>query len=166
VQRVVRTRLDASLVPSSVVFLEALPLTPNGKVDRRALPAPPRTRPLLDGPPIPPRTRIEADVHRVWAEVLELDDIGVHDNFVELGGTSLLAGGIAALVSQRFAVEIPPRSLLEAPTIADMAVVVTAHLLSRVDPGALERGLAAGEAGSPTSRSGDAAASEPREGGG
>jgi acyl carrier protein len=123
-----------------------LPLTPNGKIDRRALPAPPRTRPPLAGPPAPPRTRIEAEVQRVWADVLELDDLGVDDNFVELGGTSLVAGRIATLVSERFGIEIPVRALLDAPTVSEMAVVVTAHLLARVDPGAAELGRAAGEA--------------------
>ena len=146
VLRAARARLDASLASSAVVFLDALPLAPNGKIDRRALPAPPATRVRSAGPPVAPRTRIEAEVLRVWADVLALDDIGVHEHFVELGGTSLVAGRIATLVSERFGVDLPARELLDAPTVADMAVVVTAHLLGRLDPDAAERGLAGGEA--------------------
>jgi acyl carrier protein len=146
VLRAARARLDASLAPSAVVFLDALPLAPNGKIDRRAFPAPPRMRVRSDGPPAGPRTRIEAEVLRVWADVLALDDIGVQEHFVELGGTSLVAGRIATLVSERFGVDLPARELLDAPTVADMAVVVTARLLGRLDPEAVERGLAGGEA--------------------
>ena len=146
VLRAARARLDASLALSAVVFLDALPLAPNGKIDRRALPAPPRTRARSDGPPAAPRTDIEADVLRVWAGVLALDEVGVHDDFLDLGGTSLVAGQIAARVSERFGVQLLAQQLLEAPTVADMAVVVTAHLLGRLGRDAAERGLAAGEA--------------------
>ncbi len=130
IQRAARARLDPALVPAAVVILEALPLAPNGKVDRGALPAPPRVRPALLGRPETPRTPVEREIERVWAASLELPEVGVHDDFVELGGTSLVAGRIAALVSQRLGVEIPARALLEASTVSAMAVAVTAHLLA------------------------------------
>ncbi|HZG43595.1 MAG TPA: amino acid adenylation domain-containing protein, partial [Longimicrobium sp.] len=82
-----RRDLPDYMVPSAFVVLDALPLTPNGKLDRRALPAPETER---GAEPLPPRDALEARVAEVWGEVLAVDRIGVHDNFFDLGGTSLL----------------------------------------------------------------------------
>jgi amino acid adenylation domain-containing protein len=89
--------LPEYMVPTSFVFLDQLPLTPNGKVDRAALPPPRRTRPALATPLVLPRTRLEELVAGVWRETLDIEPIGVDDDFFELGGDSLLA---VALFSQ------------------------------------------------------------------
>ncbi|HST61354.1 MAG TPA: non-ribosomal peptide synthetase, partial [Longimicrobium sp.] len=82
-----RRDLPDYMVPSAFVILDALPTTPNGKLDRRALPAPETER---GAEPLPPRDALEARVAEVWGEVLGADRIGVHDNFFDLGGSSLL----------------------------------------------------------------------------
>src|SRR5688572_13892158 len=84
----------------------------------------PATRPELETPFAPPRTPIEERLAGVWAEVLGLDRVGIHDAFLELGRDSLLASRTIARVVDAFALDIPVRALLEAPTVAAMALVV------------------------------------------
>ncbi len=116
-------------VPSTFVTLEALPLTATSKVDRRALLAPDGARPPLEAAFVPPRTPIEETLAEIWKEVLNLDRVGVHDDFFDLGGHSLLAGRIVARVLAAFRVDLPLQCLFDAPTIAHMA----AALLRRQD---------------------------------
>ena len=89
-------RLPDYMVPSAFVVLPALPLTANGKVDRRALPAADEHRPELASAFLPPRTETEAALARFWSEVLGVEQVGVHDNFFDLGGHSLAATEIVA----------------------------------------------------------------------
>lgn len=118
-----KDKLPEYMIPSSFVFLNALPLTPNCKVDRNALPAPTPagTGTHGAGVQVTPRTPIEAELSQIWAEVLKQEQIGIHDNFLELGGHSLLATQILSRLRDAFAVELPLRSLFEAPTIAQLA---------------------------------------------
>ena len=118
-------KLPDYMVPSAFVFLDALPTLPSGKIDRRGLPPPGSARPALDNDYLAPRTAVETMLVRIWSEVLGLDQVGVHDNFLELGGDSLLAGQVIARVIGDFRVELPLRSLFESPTVADMAVAIT-----------------------------------------
>jgi len=142
----VRSRLEARLpthlVPSAFVVLDALPLTTNGKVDLRALPPPDRSRPRLEEPPVTPRIPMEEELARIWAGALDLEVVGVCDRFLDLGGTSLSATRIIAGVQAAFGVDIPLRSLLDAPTVADMAQVVIRALVAAATPEALARALA------------------------
>jgi non-ribosomal peptide synthetase component F/SAM-dependent methyltransferase/acyl carrier protein len=104
----VTERLPAYMAPDHVVFLESLPLTPSGKVDRLALPAPGRSRPALNSPFVPPRNELEDRVAHIWKELLELDDVGVHDDFFDLGGDSLLAMRMALAVESALGRPVPP----------------------------------------------------------
>jgi amino acid adenylation domain-containing protein len=115
------------MVPSAFVTLEALPLTPNGKLDRRALPDPDSTRPKLDKIFVAPRTTEEAELAKIWTQVLAIDRVGIHDNFFELGGHSLLATQVISQIRSIFAVEIPLFRLFEFPTIAELSQVITAE---------------------------------------
>jgi amino acid adenylation domain-containing protein len=127
------------MVPSAFVMLESLPLLPNGKVDRRALPAPGRARPALDQPPVAPRTPVETSLCAIWREVLDLDEVGVADPFLDLGGTSLAAGRILARIAETLQVDLPLRLLFEAPTVAGLAAAITARGAGGGDPAAHER---------------------------
>ncbi len=113
--------LPVYMVPSSFVLLPALPTNANGKVDRRALPAPS----VLDLPgreaSLAPRTQSEELLCEIWADVLLLPQVGIHDNFFALGGHSLLVHRIVSRVRQVFGVEVPWRLLFEQPTVAEMA---------------------------------------------
>ena len=124
-RRALQACLASYMIPAIFVSLEALPRTPTGKVDRQGLPAPDRVRPHLDVPFARARTPIEATVAKLWAEALDLDRVGIFDQF--LGGHSLVATEIVARIVGTFGVELPVRTLFEAPTVAEMAVVITQH---------------------------------------
>ena len=120
-RRALAETLPGYMVPSSFVFLPALPRTPTGKVDRQALPGPGRSRPPLDSPPREPRTETEAVAARAFGRVLELEQVGVEDDFFELGGDSLSAVELLASLSDALGVELEAADLLEAPTPAALA---------------------------------------------
>jgi amino acid adenylation domain-containing protein len=138
-------RMAGYMIPSRFVIRDALPLTGSGKVDRRALPVPGRGRPELEATFVGPRTPIEEELARIWAEVLQLDQVGIHDDFLELGGHSLLATQVASRVLDTFAVPLPPRTLLEANTVACMAVAVTVSLAGNYPTAEVEEMLTARE---------------------
>ena len=122
------------MVPTAFVEMERLPVIGIGKVDRQRLPAPGRARPALAEPYAAPRTPVEREVARIWANVLDLDEVGVDDLFVDLGGHSLLAAKIASQVQAACGVEVSAVRLLGSPTVASMAIVVVQHLADAADP--------------------------------
>ncbi|WP_049574428.1 non-ribosomal peptide synthetase [Streptomyces sp. SBT349] len=119
-----RSRLPEHLVPSLFVTLAALPRNPNGKVDRRALPEPAAERPRLEGDFVSPGTRIETRLADIWGEVLGVERVGLHDNFFDLGGTSLTLLRAHQLICAEFGVTLPVTTLFQKPTLHDLA----AHL--------------------------------------
>ncbi|HZF09202.1 MAG TPA: amino acid adenylation domain-containing protein, partial [Thermoanaerobaculia bacterium] len=130
-----RTRLSRTLpepmLPAAIVRLAALPLTPNGKVDLRALAALPALEDAEDAAAaragaaerIAPRGPVEELLAGLWAEVLRLPEVGVHDNFFALGGDSILSLQVVARASQA-GCRITPRQLFEHPTIAGLAAAI------------------------------------------
>jgi len=117
-----REKLPDYMVPASFVVLDTMPLTPSGKVDRRALPAPQQSGPSETF--VAPRTPIEEVLAGIWCEVLELEQVGVEDNFFDLGGHSLLATQLFSRVRETFKIEIPLRRIFESPTVAGLAETV------------------------------------------
>ena len=115
-------KLPDYMVPAVFVRLDAMPVAPNGKVNRRILPDPGHDRPDLDQPYVPPRTPFEQTITEIWAAVLGIDRVGIHDNFLELGGNSLMAGQILARIGEAFQAELPLRMLFDEPTVAEMAL--------------------------------------------
>lgn len=117
-------RVPGYMIPSRFMVLDALPLTPNGKVDRAALPEAGRTRPESAMTCVAPRTPIEESVCAIWTEVLAIEPIGIDEDFLEIGGDSLAAGRIASRVLGAFRIDLAPRDLFDAPTIARMAELI------------------------------------------
>ena len=134
--------LPVYMRPRAFVILDALPRTRNGKIDQPALPPPPRVRPEIDQPFVAPRSATEAEIARVWEEVLEIEGVGVEDDFVELGGDSLLASRIVSRIAERCRMEPTLAGLFVARTVAELAVEVLQARAAQLDPGALERALA------------------------
>ncbi|HLF04846.1 MAG TPA: AMP-binding protein, partial [Dehalococcoidia bacterium] len=145
-RRALAEKLPSYMVPAAFVTLEALPLLPNGKMDRRALPPPENTRPQVETPFLAPRTPVEEELAGVWAQVLGLDQVGIDDNFLELGGDSLLAAQVISRVIRDFKVHLPLHALFAAPTVAQMAVVVAQRQANQASPEDVERLLAELEA--------------------
>ncbi|MGH7824580.1 MAG: non-ribosomal peptide synthetase [Candidatus Binatia bacterium] len=119
-----KQKLPDYMIPATFVTLDSLPLTVNGKIDRRALPAPDQTRPELEHGYAAPRTEAEEVLARIWAEVLKVERVGVHDDFFDLGGHSLLATQVASRVREALQVNVPLRLLFDKPTIAELAEVI------------------------------------------
>jgi non-ribosomal peptide synthase protein (TIGR01720 family) len=110
------------MVPSAYVVLEALPLTTNGKLDRRALPAPDRDRRSLEESYSPPRTSAEQLLADIWAQVLGVKQVGIHDNFFALGGDSILSIQVIARAGQA-GLHLTLRHFFQHPTVAELAAV-------------------------------------------
>jgi amino acid adenylation domain-containing protein len=111
------------MIPGAFLLLAALPLTPSGKVDRRALPDQAAAQAHRASAFVAPRDDVEQGIAAIWAELLGVDQVGVHDDFFALGGHSLLATQ-AIMRIRRAHGEIPLRALLAAPTVAELAEVV------------------------------------------
>jgi amino acid adenylation domain-containing protein len=136
-RRLFRENFPPYMAPSRFVFLHALPLMPNGKTDRRALPEPGKARPDLNVPFVLPRTPVEKRLAQIWADILSLDTVGAHDNFLDAGGHSLAAARIVARAGKSFGVDLSIESLFAAPTVAQFAVVVVEQQATGIDAEAL-----------------------------
>lgn len=119
-------KLPDYMLPSSFVVLSALPLTPNSKIDRLALPIPDSARPDLEENFVAPHTPVEKVLAEIWAEVLGVFRVGIHDKFLELGGHSLLATQIVSRLRDALQVELPINSLFDSPTVAELALCIEA----------------------------------------
>jgi amino acid adenylation domain-containing protein len=116
-----QSKVPEYMLPAQFMALPALPLTPNGKVDRRALPAPGEDMITTGDELFSPRTPMEEILLRCWQEIFKRQKIGVHDNFFALGGHSLLATQLVSRLRVLLQIDLPLRSIFEAPTIGQLA---------------------------------------------
>jgi acyl carrier protein len=139
-------RLPEHMVPATIALLGALPLMPTGKVDRAALRAPASDAGTVADSYVAPRTPTEELIARIWREVLKKERVGVTDDFLEMGGHSLLAIRVLGRISKELRVRLALRALFDTPTVAGVAVIVDAELRQRADEEAVRQALAAVEA--------------------
>jgi acyl carrier protein len=128
-------RLSDFKVPRQVLFVQEIPRGPSGKLQRIGLAE--RLGMAADHPRqtarkaafVEPRTAVEKELARLWADVLGLHRVGVHDHFLDLGGDSLLAARLVSRIREKLQLELSVLSLFEAPTVADQSRVVEEMLL-------------------------------------
>jgi acyl carrier protein len=123
-------RLPAFMIPATFTHIESLPLTVNGKLDREALPEP---RAASEGELAPPRTPVEERLVEIVAGLLELEQVGIDQDFFLLGGHSLLATQIIARIRADYGVEVPLRNLFNARTIEGISTLVEGLLIARLE---------------------------------
>jgi hypothetical protein len=123
---VLRSELPEYMIPTAVVRMDHLPKTATGKVDRGALPAP-QLGAGAGTEFVAPRTALEDVLAALWGEVLHIDAVGVQDDFLKLGGHSLLVTQLVARVRETLSVDIPLRVVFEKPTVALMAEYLLAQ---------------------------------------
>ncbi len=120
-----QARLPEYMVPAVFVKLESLPLTTNGKIDRRALPNENTIQQLTTTTYVAPETEVEQTIANIWREVLQLETVGVNDNFFDLGGHSLYIVKVHFLLQQAFDRELSVVDLFKNPTISSLAKFFT-----------------------------------------
>jgi len=112
------------MLPSIFVLIDAVPLTPHGKVDRRALPSPIAGNVATAAEYIAPRTPTERELAAIWQELLEVERVGITENFFEIGGHSLSAMRVVARMQSIHDLDIPVSCLFLHPTIESLAAEV------------------------------------------
>ena len=125
-RRFLSERLPAFMVPSAFVFLSTLPLTPTGKLDRRALPVPDAERADY----LAPRGDIEKKLTKVFEELLDVQSVGVNDDFFDIGGNSLMAAQAMTRIQRELNIDIPLRTIFEHPTVSALAQAIQQQLLA------------------------------------
>lgn len=138
-----REKLPDHMVPSAFVFLEDIPRLPNGKIEFTKLPAPDGLRPELKAEYVAPRSEIEETIAAVWKESLRVDKVGIHDNFFDLGGHSLLLTKVHSRLRDVLKQELSLIDLFKYPTIGSLA----RHLSPRQEdePSQVQAGQQRGE---------------------
>jgi non-ribosomal peptide synthetase component F len=115
-----KEQLPDYMVPSAFVFIDGFPLTPNGKVDRQSLPAPDRVRPRIEESYVAPRSQAEKLLVDIWARVLDVEQVGINDNFFDLGGHSLLLTRVHRKLQEIIGEDISMVTLFQYPTISSL----------------------------------------------
>ncbi|MHC5917615.1 MAG: thioesterase domain-containing protein, partial [Nostoc sp.] len=127
-RKFLKEKLPEYMIPKSFVMLDSLPLTVNGKVDRYVLTAlNTPTSHSIDKAFIAPRTPTESTLAKIWAEVLNIEGVGIYDNFFDLGGNSLLTVQLMKQIYKHFERELPLSSLFLNPTIESLATALSSQ---------------------------------------
>ena len=128
-----REQLPDYMIPSAFVVLDALPITPNGKIDRKALPAPDETNTMREQEMALPNTPTEERVSEIVTSLLNLERIGVDENFFLLGGHSLLGTQLITRIGETFGVELSLRTLFSSPTIQELSFEIEQLILAKLE---------------------------------
>ncbi|MBD0378730.1 non-ribosomal peptide synthetase [Paenibacillus sedimenti] len=125
------SELPTYMIPGYFVRMDAMPLTPNGKLDKKALPKPDE-RSLARAVYVAPRNGTEEQLAGIWQDILGLQQVGIHDNFFEIGGHSLKATMLAARIFEMMQTELPLHYLFQHPTVEKTAQYIDSKEL-RID---------------------------------
>ncbi len=136
-------RLPDYMLPSTFMQLDVIPLTTNGKVDRNALPDPDEGRPDLDSQYAAATNPVEETLINIWSDIFRLPDIGIYDNFFDLGGDSIISIQIIARAKQA-GLKLTPRHIFENQTVAELAIVASSEPTTETAVSTSEQGLVTG----------------------
>ncbi|MGA9770159.1 MAG: amino acid adenylation domain-containing protein [Blastocatellia bacterium] len=132
-RRYLKDRLPDYMIPATFMLLDSLPRTPQGKINRRALPVTDGLRPELESGFVAPQNPIQEKLAQICAGLLNLNRVGIYDNFFDLGGHSLLATQLISRLRSTFNVEIALHSLFEKPTVAEIAEIIAVQMQKEPD---------------------------------
>lgn len=132
IRQFLRQRLPHYMIPNHFMLLPALPLMPNGKIDRRALPAPQIGRSQVSTVYVAPQTSLEKQIESVWRSVLHIEKVGIHDNFFDLGGHSLLLLQLHHQLQQELQQGFTIVDLFTYPTIHTLATHLRSNTLTDI----------------------------------
>jgi amino acid adenylation domain-containing protein len=121
IKEFLKEKLPEYMIPSVFIPLEKFPLSPNGKVDRKALPKPDDYRVESSNEMVLPRNETEEKIAKIWHDILDLEKVGIHDNFFDVGGNSVLSIQTVARISKIFDITFALKDLFKMPTIAELA---------------------------------------------
>ncbi len=128
-----KKELPAHMIPTHFKYLDELPLTSNGKVDKSALKALNNSQLEMETPFVAPQGEIEVLLASIWKEVLRLKQVGVHDDFIALGGHSLAAIRVTARINEEVEMKFPLNKIFELPTISEYAKYIEATLVALLE---------------------------------
>ncbi|URN93691.1 MAG: non-ribosomal peptide synthetase [Candidatus Pristimantibacillus lignocellulolyticus] len=127
------------MIPSYFIEMETFPLTPSGKTDRKLLPSPTVSRLMISQEYVPPQTYIQKELAQIWSGFFNFDEIGLDDNFIDLGGHSLVATQILVRCGHLFGVKVSLKDMLtQGTTIRSLAAIIETNLLADTDDAELE----------------------------
>lgn len=119
-----KQKLPSYMMPGAIVVLDSFPITPNGKINRRALPTPDQWS-FTRGNFSPPRNNIESQLIAIWSKLLNFQQVGIKDNFFDLGGHSILAVQLMSKIQQEFGKNLPMKALFPSATIEELAEYIS-----------------------------------------
>jgi amino acid adenylation domain-containing protein len=128
-----KKKLPEYMIPSAFVLLDQLPLTANGKIDLNALPVPDTAGTWQTTGFVAPRTPLEELIAERWSDILELPEVGVMDDFFEMGGDSVTGTQVVSDIRETLKIEFPLRQLFEAPTVAGTAEYVQSMRRAQIE---------------------------------
>jgi amino acid adenylation domain-containing protein len=127
-----RRQFPEFMMPATFVRIDSMPLNSSGKINRNALPLPTEANTLRDEPYVPTRSPIEHRLAVIVAELLDLERIGLNDNFFLLGGNSLLGAQVIAQVRDAFSVELSLLTLFDRPTVSELSAEIERLLVAKL----------------------------------
>ena len=122
------------MVPAAFVMIDAMPATPSGKLDRKALPAPDFAVVRKTRDSVPPSTHTEIALARIWESLLKIDKVGIHEDFFDLGGHSIMAVRLMTQIRSSFGVQLPLHHIFRTSTISGLAALIESKLWVQSGP--------------------------------
>ena len=132
-RRYLKSKLPDYMIPGIYKRMDSLPLTSNGKVDKRSLQNLNEAQLAMENPYVAPRNEIEELLEAIWAEVMQLKKVGVHDNFIALGGHSLAAIRITTQINEELHLNFPLNVIFDLPTIAEYSTHIENTLVELME---------------------------------